>query len=285
MASDDEQNGNLKSSDGTVHDKEHRKSLSMARAMDNETVLRSPVGRKQNYDDEINESLRILKERKTGTSLASVPDESNSRSVMDQDQDQDQNQATTSNHSSVPSMPQTRVVRKRRLEIVPHSMTPVKTLRSDTILSQAHICPDEPDATDNEDTTTTNHSIKQPIFPKPTGFIRKSRRSEINSHLLKPVESMRSNTILARSPNNMDVIQHKTKQPDGSHSDDEVVHKHRLRSSHTPKPSDDKCLLESGRTRIPTRSDQEQTSIAGRPRRSQTPVDYKAFFLSAKEKK
>lgn len=280
LASADEQNKILNSSNVTVQ----RKSLAMADVMDNETVLRSPVGKRHTYDDEVNESLRILKERKTGTSLASVPDESNCQSSIDQDREQE----SSSNHSSVPSMPQTKVNRKRRIEIVPQLITPVKSMCSDTNLSPTH--PNKSDsqnAIDTEHAYTSNHPIKQPNFQNVV--IRKSRKSEKNSHFLAPVQSMRSNTILVRSPTNMDVIQDKTKQPSRSHSCDEVVHKRCSRSSDTLEPRDDtdthadKHPIRGGR--ISNQSDREQTPITGRSRRSQTPVDYTKFFLSEERQK
>lgn len=281
LASDDD--GNSKNSNVTVKDKEQRKSFSVAGAMDDETVFRSPVGKKQIYDDEVNESLRILKERKTRTSLAPVADESDSHTAIDQDQ----KQASTSNHSFVPSMPPTKVVRKRRSEIVPNSTTPVKSIRSDTNLSRAHSNEsDGQNATHKEHASKSIHSIKQSISQNVV--IRKSQRLQMNSNLLTPVDSMHSNTILARSPTNMDVIKHIARQPNRSHSDDEVVHKHRSRSSHTPEPNDDtdghadKHPIRRYRTRMSTRSDREQTPNAGRLRRSKTPVDYKKFFLFSK---
>lgn len=279
MASDDEQHGNSKSSNVTVRDNAKRMSLSMTGAMDNETVSRSPVGKKQTYDDEINESLRILKERKTGTSLAPVPDESRSQSAIDQELSA---KISASNHSSVPSVSHTKLIRKRRSEIVPHLITPVKSIRSDTNVSRAY--PDEPNsqnATDQEHKSTSNHSIKQSTFQNVV--IIKSGKSVKDSHLLSPIESMRSNTTLARSPTNMDVIQHKAKRPKQPHSNDEAVHKHRSRSPQTPESSDDTDgHARRSRTRMSTRSGREQTPIADRSRRSRTPVDYTRFFASTK---
>lgn len=257
LASNDEQKNDSKSSNVTFQEKVQRKSFSMAGTMDDEMVSRLPMAKKQTYDDEVNESLRILKERKTGTSLATVPDESNGQSPIDL------GQASKSNHSCVPFMPQTKVIRKRRSEIVPNLITPVKSLRSGTIFVRSH--PDKSDSQNATDKEYASSSAYQNVF------IGKRRKSEENnSHLMSPVDNIRSNTILALSPANKEVIK-------------------RSRTSHTPESSNDThgkaCRYQtiSGRKRTPTQS--KQTSVASRSRRSQTPVDYTKFFSNEKRQK
>lgn len=56
--------------------------LNISHTLSENSVKRSPVGRKMNYDEEVNTSLRELKDKKLSEKLSPVPDENNRKSSL-----------------------------------------------------------------------------------------------------------------------------------------------------------------------------------------------------------
>lgn len=56
--------------------------LNISHTLSENSLKRSPVGRKMNYDQAVNTSLRALKEKKSSGKLSPVPDESNKKRIL-----------------------------------------------------------------------------------------------------------------------------------------------------------------------------------------------------------